>query len=380
MKNAKIIMLFLLLIAIVNFYPVVYAHEEFYNQKDSCQRYNSNPRYESPELWDTNIYKEATWTNACFITDVTSPAETVCAKTLEVKWVCSGRWDMDPSATVSISIQPMNSDGSEKSDPSITLVSGISYNAGSTTVDLSACSGGCYRIVIIKDNDSYTGGKGKMFRFQTLPDLQSTLTSIKLEDRSTADFAMYLITMNVKVENVGALHCGQFKVKWSGSPVLKPEYVRGSNVQMVSLYPETMTETIAKLSAGDFVELSNSWLIDKNYYDNLANGSQRGLFILSCEADEQENIIEADEDNNTAIYSIASSYTGVLLERKPTLDIVLVDNPQINKKIIEVASQDILMELLDIITGTIAERYVTRSSGKTQVWEATPNIVHSIIK
>ena len=136
---------------------------------------------------------------------------------------------------------------------------------------------------------------------------------------------------------------------------------------------------LLKLSAGDFIELSNSWLIDKNYYDNLANGSQRGLFILSCEADEQENIMEADEDNNTAIYSIANSYTGVLLEKKPTLYVVLVDNPQINKKIIEVASQDILMELLDIITGTITGRYVTRSSGKTQIWEATPNIVHSVI-
>lgn len=346
-------------------------HEPFYRQKDFCQRYNSVPRYESSLLWEDDIYIESTWSNACFI-KIDSPKKTLYTKTPEIKWSCTGRWDMDPSATVSIYLQRMESDGvTEDGGPEV-LESGLPYDTGSVTVDLSNCDAGYYRFDVIKDGDSRTGAKGNVLGI--LPDLETTITSIDTKDYGTSG-DKYVITMSVRIENVGTKPCDDFEVKWSGSPVIEAETSSDGPTQPLDQYPATKTITVGGMSEGDSVEMSNSWLVDKSLYDGLTNGTRKGFFSISCEADEPDVIEELRESNNKASYTLTSLDEGFFKNPEAELDKIIDQNPEVDRGIIEAVSQDILQELLNSPDGVDPGPWITHQAGITTVWQTAPDLL-----
>ncbi len=141
-------------------------HEPFFRQKDNNQRYNMAPRYTAPMDWIDSTYRHITWSNPCTI-KVTGPAGgTVSAASPSVTWQVSGRWDLDPKATLTLSLQEVTSSG-KATGSAVTLASGVPFGVKSKQVSLSgkATKGKTYRVELRKDGDSYTGAAGAAFTY-----------------------------------------------------------------------------------------------------------------------------------------------------------------------------------------------------------------------
>jgi hypothetical protein len=82
-----------------------------------------------------------------------------------VAWRLKGKWDKDPEASVSIFLQKVDADTGKARDIK-RLAGGLSPDSRQVLVDLSACSGPSYRIVIRKDGDSETGGHSEPFEIE----------------------------------------------------------------------------------------------------------------------------------------------------------------------------------------------------------------------
>ncbi len=117
------------------------------------QRYNLQGRFDKPELWKLARHRISV-TNLCYIKNVTVSGPLQAS---QVSWTCSGQWDKDPGATLSVVLQKIDPDSKEAVDAAV-LLKGIPYKAGQAQVDLTSLSGGSFRILIRKDGDPETGG------------------------------------------------------------------------------------------------------------------------------------------------------------------------------------------------------------------------------
>jgi hypothetical protein len=128
-------------------------------------RYNQMARFDTTD-WDHGTYAHIEWSNPCSIS-LSSPIFLVMGDSAQVEWTAAGRWDLDPSATVSIMLQTMEYVDSEyvESGDAEVLAEGIAYNAGSYEANLAGHASGVYRIEIVKDGDSQTGAEGYLFAY-----------------------------------------------------------------------------------------------------------------------------------------------------------------------------------------------------------------------
>jgi hypothetical protein len=131
-------------------------HWAFYDPKDKNQRYNSVATYSTPGDWSTLDERRILWTNACFLTVEASPSVINRVTSAQVRWSTSGRWDLDPGATVSVYAKA--ADGT-----STKLASGRPWGLGVATVDLTGLDVASYRFLVRKDGDRLTGGEGTEF-------------------------------------------------------------------------------------------------------------------------------------------------------------------------------------------------------------------------
>ncbi|MDH4272584.1 MAG: hypothetical protein OEW18_11490 [Candidatus Aminicenantes bacterium] len=122
------------------------------------QRYNLQGRFDKPELWELAKHRISV-TNLCFIKNVAVSGPPQASR---VSWACSGQWDRDPRATLSIVLQKADPKTKKTEDVAL-LLQGISYKTGQTQVDLSSYSGPSFRILIRKDGDPETGGHSEWF-------------------------------------------------------------------------------------------------------------------------------------------------------------------------------------------------------------------------
>lgn len=139
-------------------------HEPFLHQKDGNQRYNTVPRYTAPLEWTDTLYRAITWSNPCLL-KVTGPAPLVTRANPTVTWTATGRWDLDPAATLSIALQELNASGSPTGSRT-SLATGVAHGAKSKQVSLvGSKSGATYRIEIRKEGDTETGAMGAPFTY-----------------------------------------------------------------------------------------------------------------------------------------------------------------------------------------------------------------------
>jgi hypothetical protein len=117
------------------------------------QRYNLQGRFDKPELWKLARHRISV-TNLCFVKDV---AVTGPPQASQVSWTCTGQWEKDPGATLSVVLEKVHPKRG-RAEPVAVLLRGIPYKAGQAQVDLSAYSGQGYRVLICKDGDPETGG------------------------------------------------------------------------------------------------------------------------------------------------------------------------------------------------------------------------------
>jgi hypothetical protein len=122
------------------------------------QRYNLQGRYDKPELWKLPGH-DISVTNLCFLKNVSVSGPPPAS---EVSWSCSGQWDKDPGATLSVVLQKLDPDTKEAEDVAV-LLRGIPYRALQAQVDLSPYHGTSFRVLIHKDGDSETGGHSEWF-------------------------------------------------------------------------------------------------------------------------------------------------------------------------------------------------------------------------
>jgi hypothetical protein len=158
-------------------------HEPFYHNvpgDEHNQRYNAVARYEDDEAWhepdgdtdlvdENHVYRRITWTNSCFLQVITPlGGGALTHATPTVEWTTTGRWDMDPGAMVSISLQrvlPSGGDYIESGAP-ILLMSDVPATVSSRTVSLAGATPGLlYRFEIAKQGDSVTGDAGPVFTY-----------------------------------------------------------------------------------------------------------------------------------------------------------------------------------------------------------------------
>ncbi|MBN2408279.1 MAG: hypothetical protein JXE07_00960 [Candidatus Aminicenantes bacterium] len=125
------------------------------------QRYNLQGRFDKPELWKLAGH-DISVTNLCFIKNVavTGPAEAS-----QVSWTCTGQWDKDPRATLTIALQRLDPETKKPEDAAV-LLSQIPYTAGEARVDLSPYHGASFRVLVHKDGDSETGGLSEWFELR----------------------------------------------------------------------------------------------------------------------------------------------------------------------------------------------------------------------
>ena len=133
-----------------------------------------------------------------------------------------------------------------------------------------------------------------------LPDLEARLIQVILKSHNSR---LYRMDLEVKIQNVGTDPATPFEVIWSGAGVYE-EANPDSPLQYCPKYPQTRVETVGGLNEGEFVELSNSWLIEKDSYNSLVKGMSCGLFTLSCKANNQKMIDESDDGDNSAVYTV----------------------------------------------------------------------------
>jgi len=159
--------------------------EPFFYKKDQNQRYNSVARHNDIALWyswsdvdpDRTVLLESTWSNACFV-DVLAPVASPAANPVQARWDSTGNWALDPTATVSVYLQPMKpgASGFEEDGGAHTVASAVPYAVQETALDLAVYPEGDYRLEVIKDTDSQTGGYGDVFHLPKLPELVLTMT------------------------------------------------------------------------------------------------------------------------------------------------------------------------------------------------------------
>jgi len=140
------------------------VHEPFFRQKDGNQRYNTVPRYTAALDWTDTVYRSITWSNPCSI-KITGPTSPVSSAGPTITWTLTGRWDLDPSATLSISLQELDKSGTPYG-ARVTLASKVPASAGKKVVNLAAAKkGSTYRVEVRKDGDSETGALGAAFLY-----------------------------------------------------------------------------------------------------------------------------------------------------------------------------------------------------------------------
>jgi len=206
-----------------------------------------------------------------------------------------------------------------------------------------------------------------------LPDLEATLIQVVQQSHNAT---LYRMDLEVRIENIGTDPAASFEVKWSGAGVYDVETNPGSPMQYLNLYPQTRTETVGGLNEGHFVELSNSWLVEKDSYDSLADGSSCGLFTISCKADHQFVIDEANEGNNSATYTLVGNCKAI--DFVTGLGNLFTRIPTIDESIMIEAAQSMLPELLNVFRGVDTGRWVVVDAGSVQVWTTTPDFVNII--
>jgi hypothetical protein len=120
-------------------------------QTGGDQRYNMEARYSSPELWHAGETIQVT--NACWFSSVaTTPVHTGVYR---VSWFAMGRWDMDPDATVELTLQKLNGDGDWVNNH--VLAAGMAPGSPSGAFEFDVASAGTYRVRIRKEGDDQTG-------------------------------------------------------------------------------------------------------------------------------------------------------------------------------------------------------------------------------
>ena len=143
-------------------------HAPFLRQADCNQRYNSVPRYADHKAWLDTRYRYIVWGAACLLS-VTAPAGgKVTAGATTVTWKATGRWDLDPGATLSLYRRPMKlSGGKMVSAGDLVLVAArVPVKAGSHKVSLSGLKKGTHhRLELRKNGDSETGALGQVFTY-----------------------------------------------------------------------------------------------------------------------------------------------------------------------------------------------------------------------
>ncbi len=145
-------------------------HDAFYRAYDHNQRYNSVPKYDSPSFWTDTTYRHIEWRNACNLS-VDSVGDTVAGPTVNLSWEATGRWDMDPNATLNIYVRRMLSVNNQWNPASsrTQLASDLpaTLGLGGFTVNLEdTCQPDrYYRIEIEKAGDNETGTIGEVFTY-----------------------------------------------------------------------------------------------------------------------------------------------------------------------------------------------------------------------
>lgn len=135
------------------------------------QRYNLQGRFERPEWWSPG--HSITTSNACALTvyaygttRVLTPTARVASGALvtspapapgrwEVSWTLTGRWDLDPDATLSVYAETLDGQGAVTA--TTLLVSGVDADQGSVVVAPGVV--GSFRFKVVKDGDSMTGDR-----------------------------------------------------------------------------------------------------------------------------------------------------------------------------------------------------------------------------
>ncbi len=130
--------------------------ECFAHQRDGNQRYNLVGRYGAPRSWRTRT--RLVWSNACFLT--------VAVADGEVRWEATGRWDLDPQATLQVDLVPLRADGDgwTRENRRLRLASGLPVDAGSHAIDPDRIPEGVYRVRVEKVGDRQTGGESEVLR------------------------------------------------------------------------------------------------------------------------------------------------------------------------------------------------------------------------
>jgi len=121
------------------------------------QRYNSQGRFEKPELWKLSRHRLSV-TNMCFVTDVKVTGE---GDTRRVTWGLKGEWKKDPEARLEISLQ-RQTDGGGFEDVA-RPAEGLLPSAGAADIELGGIETGRFRVIIRKQGDSETGGVSEPF-------------------------------------------------------------------------------------------------------------------------------------------------------------------------------------------------------------------------
>jgi len=130
---------------------------------DGNQRYNAVAKYDGPLgpvgwVEGLNTNRSSSWSNATLLAFTSIPSQ-YTAGTTTVSWDATGRWDMDPEATVTLQAKQLTCVGTGctvASDP-ITVAGRVPASDEVAPVNLCGLSAGTYRWELFKDNDRRTG-------------------------------------------------------------------------------------------------------------------------------------------------------------------------------------------------------------------------------
>ncbi|MGA1841150.1 MAG: hypothetical protein ACMUIU_11045 [bacterium] len=201
--------------------------------------------------------------------------------------------------------------------------------------------------------------------------------TITIEDYSTD---AYKITMNVRIQNTGPVQSNAFEVTWEGAGVIDPQTASQATLLLINpLYPSVKTVRVETLlDPNDYVDISNAWLVEKDYYDGILNGSRCGVFTLSAEADTLDEIDEVFENNNDESYALVGYCKALVPNPFVVLDPILNGLPSLDRSIIEKVAEKMWPDIKNIFTGLEIGPWITNSAGTSYLWN-NPEIRTSLI-
>ncbi len=132
------------------------------------QLYNSMIHFDGAggyQAWrdSQSFYRQAYWSNATQLEVGAPPATGYGPGSTVVPFSTSGRWDMDPNATVSLVARSMTTGVSTQ------VASGVAHASGAVAVDVCDVGNGTYQWVLRKDGDPLTGDRSAAFTVSGCP-------------------------------------------------------------------------------------------------------------------------------------------------------------------------------------------------------------------